>query len=57
VVPRAALLAEAGRGDVTVGERTIDVHVSRLRKHLGDGPGPRIETIRGAGYMFTREGE
>lgn len=58
VVPRAALLAEAGRGDVTVGERTIDVHISRLRKALGDDPkaATRIQTIRGVGYMLTREG-
>ncbi len=59
VVPRPALLAEAGRGDVTVGERTIDVHISRLRKQLGDDPraATRIQTIRGVGYMLTREGE
>jgi two-component system, OmpR family, response regulator len=58
VVPRSALLAEAGRGDVTVGERTIDVHISRLRRQLGDAPDaiPRIETVRGVGYMLTREG-
>src|SRR5438445_5932637 len=36
VVPRSALLNEAGRGDVAVGERTVDVHISRLRKKLGD---------------------
>ncbi|HWB77144.1 MAG TPA: response regulator transcription factor [Nannocystaceae bacterium] len=59
VVPRGALLEEAGRGDVTVGERTIDVHISRLRKQLGDDPkaATRIQTIRGVGYMLTREGE
>lgn len=59
VVPRAALLAEAGRGDVAVGERTIDVHISRLRRQLGDDPkaATRIQTIRGVGYMLTREGE
>ncbi|MBX7083532.1 MAG: response regulator transcription factor [Nannocystaceae bacterium] len=59
VVPRAALLAEAGRGDVAVGERTIDVHISRLRKQLGDDPraATRIQTIRGVGYMLTREGD
>jgi DNA-binding response OmpR family regulator len=59
VVPRTALLAEAGRGDVAVGERTIDVHISRLRKQLGDDPraATRIQTIRGVGYMLTREGD
>ncbi len=30
VVPRDALLTEAGRGDVVVGERTVDVHISHL---------------------------
>jgi DNA-binding response OmpR family regulator len=58
VVPRAALLEEAGRGDVVVGERTIDVHISRLRKQLGDGATtPRIQTIRGVGYMLTAPGD
>ncbi len=59
VVPRTALLSEAGRGDVNVGERTIDVHISRLRRQIGDDPkaATRIQTIRGVGYMLTREGE
>jgi DNA-binding response OmpR family regulator len=58
VVPRAALLDEAGRQDVVVGERTVDVHVSRLRKKLGDDPrAPRlIKTVRGVGYVLTRDG-
>ena len=36
VVPREALLSEAGRGDIGVGDRTVDVHVSHLRRKLGD---------------------
>ena len=32
VVPRETLLAEAGRNDVTVNDRTVDVHVSHLRR-------------------------
>lgn len=54
VVPRNALLSLAGREEV-VGERTVDVHVSRLRKKLGDDPKqPRLlQTVRGAGYVFT----
>ncbi|MCB9561837.1 MAG: response regulator transcription factor [Kofleriaceae bacterium] len=57
VVPRAALLAEAGRDDVAVGERTVDVHISRLRKKLGDDVGPprRIRTVRGIGYVMPKE--
>ena len=31
----------------------IDVHISRLRKKLGDQPHPLIRTVRGAGYMLS----
>jgi DNA-binding response OmpR family regulator len=56
VVPRSALLAEAGRGDVQVAERTVDVHISRLRKKLGDDDARRIKTVRGVGYVLAKEG-
>jgi len=58
VVPRDALLSEAGRGDVVVGERTVDVHISHLRQKLGDDPRePRlIKTVRGVGYVLSKEG-
>ena len=57
VVPREVLLEEAGRGDVTVSDRTVDVHVSHLRRKLGDDPrAPRlIKTVRGVGYVLARE--
>jgi DNA-binding response OmpR family regulator len=57
VVPREVLLEEAGRGDVTVSDRTVDVHVSHLRRKLGDDPrSPRlIKTVRGVGYVLARE--
>ncbi|HWO10552.1 MAG TPA: response regulator transcription factor [Polyangiaceae bacterium] len=55
VVPRAALLELAGRNDVTVSDRTVDVHVSHLRKKLGDDPPQLIRTVRGVGYMFARD--
>jgi DNA-binding response OmpR family regulator len=51
VLPRSVLLSEAGRDDVVVGERTIDVHVSKLRKKLG---AERIKTVRGVGYVLGR---
>ena len=56
VVPRDRLLAEAGRSDTLVGERTVDVHVSHIRSKLGDDPkNPlRIKTVRGVGYVFAR---
>jgi two-component system, OmpR family, response regulator len=40
-------------------DRSIDVHVSRLRQKLGDDPRrPRlIKTVRGAGYLYAGEGE
>jgi DNA-binding response OmpR family regulator len=50
VVPRATLLSEAGRDDVSVGERTVDVHISHLRKKLGT---ERIRTVRGVGYVLS----
>ena len=58
VVPRDNLLAQAGRGDVVVGERTVDVHISHLRQKLGDDPkSPRlIKTVRGVGYVMTKDG-
>lgn len=37
-------------------DRSIDVHVSKLRRKLGDqsADAERIKTIRGVGYVFTR---
>lgn len=54
VIPRGALLEEAGRDEVTT-DRTADVHISKLRKKLGDDPKhPRlIRTVRGVGYVFA----
>lgn len=57
VVPRSALLELAGRTDVTVGERAVDVHISRLRKKLGDDSASRIRTVRGVGYVLSRAAE
>jgi two-component system phosphate regulon response regulator PhoB len=37
---------------VYIEERTVDVHVKRLREALGDA-GRLIETVRGAGYRMT----
>jgi DNA-binding response OmpR family regulator len=56
VVPRVALMEEAGRGDTLVGDRAVDVHVSHLRQKLGDDPrSPRlIKTVRGVGYLLVK---
>jgi DNA-binding response OmpR family regulator len=39
-------------------DRSIDVHVSRVRKKLGPRPdgGERIATLRAVGYLYTRAG-
>jgi two-component system, OmpR family, response regulator len=55
VIPREALLSEAGRSDTVVGERTVDVHISHLRQKLGDEGARLIKTVRGVGYVFSRE--
>ena len=57
VVPRSALMDLAGRGDVAVGERAVDVHISRLRKKLGDDAAQRIRTVRGIGYTLARSSD
>ena len=51
VFSRAQLLDSVWGRDVFVDERTVDVHVGRLRKALGRGRDP-IRTVRGAGYSF-----
>ncbi|MDY7230494.1 response regulator transcription factor [Hyalangium rubrum] len=56
VIPRDALLGEAGRGDTVVNERTVDVHISHLRQKLGDEGSRLIKTVRGVGYVFAKEG-
>jgi two-component system, OmpR family, response regulator len=55
VVPRSALMELAGRADVTVNERAVDVHISRLRKKLGDDAATRIRTVRGVGYVLAKD--
>jgi DNA-binding response OmpR family regulator len=55
VVPRSSLLAQAGRGDVIVNERAVDVHISHLRKKLGDDPPKLIKTVRGVGYVLAKD--
>jgi two-component system alkaline phosphatase synthesis response regulator PhoP len=51
VYSRNALIDGALGRDVTVLDRTIDVHIMSLRKKLGKC-GEWVETIRGFGYRF-----
>ncbi|HKT24784.1 MAG TPA: response regulator transcription factor, partial [Terriglobales bacterium] len=53
-------LTETVLGRKVVGpfDRVIDVHVSNLRKKLGESPaGERIKAVRGAGYQFVPRSE
>jgi two-component system phosphate regulon response regulator PhoB len=49
---RGSLLDKVWGDHVYIEERTVDVHVKRLRESLGEA-GSMIETVRGAGYRFT----
>lgn len=53
VVSREALTAALYQREATPFERSLDVHVSHLRKKLDDGDETFIHTIRGAGYMLA----
>ena len=50
---RAQLLDKVWGDHVFIEERTVDVHVKRLREALG-AAGVMVETVRGAGYRFTK---
>lgn len=53
VYSRAQLLDEVWGDHVFIEERTVDVHIRRLRAALEpSGEDARIETVRGAGYRF-----
>ncbi|MEQ8206322.1 MAG: winged helix-turn-helix domain-containing protein, partial [Woeseia sp.] len=54
VYSRAQLLDRVWGANVYVEERTVDVHVRRLRKALTEHAAEHyIQTVRGAGYRFT----
>jgi two-component system response regulator CpxR len=57
VKTRERLLLEVAERDFEAFDRSIDVHVSSLRKKLGDDPkAPRfIQTIRGVGYTMLKQ--
>lgn len=56
VVSREALSIQALSRELNAYDRSIDVHVSSLRRKLGalGEEGERIKTVRGAGYFYTR---
>jgi two-component system phosphate regulon response regulator PhoB len=52
---RAQLLDKVWGDHVFIEERTVDVHIKRLRESLGEA-GIMVETVRGAGYRLTALG-
>lgn len=56
VLSRGALIAKAIGPGITVTERTIDVHVTSIRKKLGPHA-PLIQTVRGVGYRTSLKPE
>lgn len=54
VYSRSQLLDHIWGGNVYVEERTVDVHIRRLRKTLSPfGMDEMVQTVRGAGYRFS----
>ncbi len=51
VFPREKILEDVWGTDVFVVERTIDVHIRKLREKFGDYS-DMIETVKGVGYRF-----
>ncbi|MDE6446472.1 MAG: response regulator transcription factor [Alistipes sp.] len=49
LVPREEIYARIWGSEVVVGDRTIDVHIRKLRQKIGEH---RITTVKGVGYRF-----
>lgn len=52
---RSQLLDHVWGGNVYVEERTVDVHIRRLRKALGSHYENLVQTVRGTGYRFSNK--
>jgi two-component system alkaline phosphatase synthesis response regulator PhoP len=49
VFSREEIFEKVWGNNIIVGDRTIDVHIRRLREKIGDG---LIQTVKGVGYKF-----
>jgi DNA-binding response OmpR family regulator len=56
VMSRERLMDQVKGAELEAFDRSIDVHVSRIRAAIEDDPGHprRIITVRGAGYLFAK---
>jgi len=52
VFERDIILDKVWGSDIIVGDRTIDVHIRKLREKIGD---QYIKTIKGIGYKFVEK--
>ncbi len=55
IVSREELAQKVLGRNLNLFDRSIDVHISKLRKKLGEmvSGGERIKTVRGAGYLYA----
>ncbi len=53
VFTRSEIFVNVWGNDVVVGDRTIDVHIRKLREKIGPG---FIKTVKGVGYKFDPQG-
>jgi two-component system, OmpR family, phosphate regulon response regulator PhoB len=56
VYNRAQLLDHVWGDHVFIEERTVDVHIRRLRQALGEDGEQLVKTVRGAGYKLSATG-
>ena len=54
ILPRELILSNIWGSEVFVGDRTIDVHIRKLREKLTT-LGKEIETIKGVGYRLNED--
>lgn len=52
VFEREEILSKVWGSEVVVGDRTIDVHIRKLREKLGD---EKFRTVKGVGYQFVNQ--
>ncbi len=52
VFSRSTILSQVWGSQVVVGDRTIDVHIRKLREKLGND---YFKTVKGVGYKFVEE--
>lgn len=55
IVSRDEIMRAVHQRDASAYDRSLDVHISHLRRKLQTADGPAIRTIRGSGYLLARE--